>query len=1220
MTNLVQRILSTLDRRPWRLVLEKQNATFVLGAFRGNKRVAFANLLTYQKPANQLCEFLQLDGDTTVVPMHHVFRTRRVLREIGSETLHVEISAEVASIRVDEVPKDFVVSYSWCDSRGCIARTIGIAADYCGDGWFLSGDSGWCVRGLDGSDDSWLNKATIGGQDIVTFLQHVVVRWQGKGWPIVCDLKYSTDPIFTFVVRYVCDDYLDCAVDWNADASAVRCIPSLPNHVWANGVVRPGVLPQSLAGHVPRDSQPFRVNAQQLPVFLRDVWPRIRLWATGAVAALEQQHRILTDLGTLSLTVAPVERRGMGVVLATPVFVCGNLSQPAEQVSRQLDAQTEFIRWAGAWLPAKTIKQAGIGPLGRLSDGTPLTPITLTAIEVLKRGSARLDGPWARIDFPDLTLPHANSSSETGQRHLAFLHRWRIPGGIIGDLGTYQSAFLNLLIGLVNKQTGIKILVIASKKALDRLDHAWPQAAAALFTGNRTDPSPTPPPSGLILATSKAIETVPELTKARWDLICILEADSLIKSPRSKFYLQLGSCPRSLTIGLFSGNAFLKRTPAREAMSHTFRIPGGDDGDLLWKYGLRDPRQKAPPLPQPYRLQVKSRSPQPGIQPAEMVIESQNRTSGAVSIPPRATTTTPAPIQTSRRVSVDNSGVYVQVRYSISADQFVLDARNLVNRRETRARFVPFQCYWPTYSSMTREQQRWYFYWRAQVRQGHYPDTALSYIFVYVYELINEVGVKDARDGYERLRQLWRHYRDRFPKLDNYLIDWLADYAVVNRPGLAPLEIYAEALALDANVASVDLILPTYLGAGLGHLPLSIIEALSNYKVRRSRFYTDGNHTALQEGVLAAIEVVDDHLRQHFGGGIFDLFNPGTAVPVRRQAFQSARYSGSARNISLGQIVPFSEHAPLREFLTAVVKHAENTLRKQAGFAGKLRGYTLEPEFQAAIEECLGVVQPVESVAPAPPRVQIDLARVQALTSESDQVRDMLLTSPLAEDAQVVPESAHLVPGQQTSTGPAGARKGLLTDLAPVRAILSRLSASEKSVLMALLESGGQMNTTELAQAFPDILLEATIDVVNDLALAHLGDILIAEEAGEQVLADDYCDELEHLLTDPQVGADAEHAAEASSLPPEWIVFRRQLADHELAVLEAIVRQEDSATIIRQIADANATMPGTLLDSINQTAMDTIGDIILDAAVDPPVIEDEDMDMVRQLLAEAADN
>lgn len=1220
MTNLVQRILSTLDRRPWRLVFDKQNTTFALGAFRGNRRVAFNNLLAHHKVANHLCEFLQLDGDTSVVPMQHVFRTRRVLREIESESLQVEISAEVESLRVAEVPKDFVISYAWCDSTSCIDRTIGVAAGYCGDGWFLSGSSAWRLGELDGNDDSWLDKATIGGQDIVVFLQHVVVKWQGKGWPIVCGPTYSNDPALALAVRYVSDDYLDCAVTWNADASAVRGIPSLPNHVLAESIVRPGVSPQSVAGHVPKNSQPFRVSAQQIPPFLRDVWPRIRPWATGDVTTLERQHRILTGPGSLSLTVAPVERRGMSVVLATPVFACGDLSHPAEQVSRQLDAQTEFVRLPGAWVPTKTIKQAGIGPLGRLADGTPLTPVTLTPIEVLKRGSVRLDGPWTRIDFPELVLPHASSPVQTAEIHLALLQQWRIPGGLMGDLDMYQDVFLNLLTGLIQKRAGTKVLVVASRKALDRLDSAWFHAAAAQFVGNRSDPSPTPTPTGLVLAASKAIETIPELTKARWDLICILEADSLIKSPRSKFYLQLSSCPRTLTIGLFSGDDFLKRASTREAMSHTFRIPLGDDGDLIWKYGLRDPRQKAPPLPQPYRPHAQTRNPQPGIRPAEMAFGSQSRTPGSVSIPPRPASVAPTPIRTSHRISVAESKVQVQIRYSSSGDQFVLDAYKLVNRRDTRARFVPFQCYWPTYSSMTPEQQRWYFYWRGQVREGKYPDTDLSYIFVYVYELINNVGVRDAGDGYERLRQLWRHYRDRFPKLDNYLINWLADYAVINQSGVDPLAVYTEALALDARVRSVDLVLPAYLRAGLGQLPLSLIEALSNYQLRRSRFCTDGNRRAIEESVPAAIEAVDDHMRQHFGGGIFDLFNPGTSVPIRRQAFQSARYSGSAGNISIGEVVPFSEHAPLREFLNGVVKHAENILRKQVGYTGKLRGYTLEPEIQAAIEVRLGVAQPVEPIAPAPPRVQIDLERVQVLTSESDQVRDMLLTTSPTEDAQVVPQPVQLASGQKDSIGLAAAPKGLLTDLEPVRTILSRVGTSEKSVLMTLLASGGQMNTTELTQAFPDILLAATIDAINDLALTHLGDILIAEEAGEQVLADDYRDELEHLLTDGQVSVDTERVAQASSLPPEWVAFRGQLADHELAVLEAIVAQEDSMTVIRQIADANATMPGTLLDSINQTAMDTIGDIILDAAVDPPVIEDEDIDMVRQLLAEAADN
>jgi hypothetical protein len=117
-----------------------------------------------------------------------------------------------------------------------------------------------------------------------------------------------------------------------------------------------------------------------------------------------------------------------------------------------------------------------------------------------------------------------------------------------------------------------------------------------------------------------------------------------------------------------------------------------------------------------------------------------------------------------------------------------------VNNAVENATEVPFMCYWPTYDAMTAAQQQWYFYWRDRVRQGEYPETDLSYIFVHAYELLNNIGVRDGADGYRQLRALWLGYRerDRDQKLDNYLPDWMADYAVINRCNIDPVQPYVD--------------------------------------------------------------------------------------------------------------------------------------------------------------------------------------------------------------------------------------------------------------------------------------------------------------------------------------------------------------------------------------------------------------------------------------------
>lgn len=86
-------------------------------------------------------------------------------------------------------------------------------------------------------------------------------------------------------------------------------------------------------------------------------------------------------------------------------------------------------------------------------------------------------------------------------------------------------------------------------------------------------------------------------------------------------------------------------------------------------------------------------------------------------------------------------------RYVTKEQQFVLKARELAWHVEAEVAFTPFKSYWPIFDQMTAHQFKWYFYWREEVRSGRYPDTDLSYLFVYFYELIHGVGWSDPRQA-----------------------------------------------------------------------------------------------------------------------------------------------------------------------------------------------------------------------------------------------------------------------------------------------------------------------------------------------------------------------------------------------------------------------------------------------------------------------------------------
>lgn len=89
-----------------------------------------------------------------------------------------------------------------------------------------------------------------------------------------------------------------------------------------------------------------------------------------------------------------------------------------------------------------------------------------------------------------------------------------------------------------------------------------------------------------------------------------------------------------------------------------------------------------------------------------------------------------------------------------------------------------FKAYFPTYADMSDRQLRGYFTWRTAVRRGDIQETSLSFAFVYLYELLNGIGVSDPADGFLKLKSFWEAYREFAPEIDRYVPIWLRDYVV----------------------------------------------------------------------------------------------------------------------------------------------------------------------------------------------------------------------------------------------------------------------------------------------------------------------------------------------------------------------------------------------------------------------------------------------------------
>lgn len=93
---------------------------------------------------------------------------------------------------------------------------------------------------------------------------------------------------------------------------------------------------------------------------------------------------------------------------------------------------------------------------------------------------------------------------------------------------------------------------------------------------------------------------------------------------------------------------------------------------------------------------------------------------------------------------------------------------------------IPCEYHLPTYNHLNVYQLRSYFSWRTFIRQNEFKETQISYVYLYIYELINKIGIKNDIDGLNKLLEIWNYYRQYDSKLDIYLPNWLKDYYIIN--------------------------------------------------------------------------------------------------------------------------------------------------------------------------------------------------------------------------------------------------------------------------------------------------------------------------------------------------------------------------------------------------------------------------------------------------------
>lgn len=533
--------------------------------------------------------------------------------------------------------------------------------------------------------------------------------------------------------------------------------------------------------------------------------------------------------------------------------------------------------------------------------------------------------------------------------------------------------------------------------------------------------------------------------------------------------------------------------------------------------------------------------------------------------------------------------------YGASSTKFFRDMKKYADLVEEEAEFVPFMQYYPTYESMDCRQRAWYFYWRTQVRKGEYLDTDLSYIFVHIYELLSGCGWKQASDGYSQLMSLWMSYRERFPKLDCYLLEWLFDFAKLYQLDFTVPEI--SNMQLPTETVIRDFLLDQHSNEKPLKLPFSLICSLCDYSIIGSKFYKDGHQQLMQEAIPRVVALADAVLLKEKGQGILVIYGPNRPKRQSHNLFQGAICPEANKRISLS-VKAYSASTRLRSYIYQLVRYSENVLRSLYSYRGRLRGVELETELSGLVESFLkkeyAPKEHTEKITLKRAGVKLDFDSIANLRAQSDAVRDAL---------EVTDEEV---------------QKDLLTELPEVSAMFAQLSKSAQKFLLSLKRTGWETPANSEAGTF--------IEEINSVAARFIARTLIVTEAGQYIVEDDYRDELDYIfdnMLESELTAEQETATEIEisstkldeiGLSENLKRFFEALTDIQRQVLQAILFSDDPQKTLTQLAEETMSMPELLIDEINDVATQYLDDIFIDTLSDTPTVLEQYADELKRAV------
>ncbi|MCL2402503.1 MAG: TerB N-terminal domain-containing protein [Oscillospiraceae bacterium] len=428
---------------------------------------------------------------------------------------------------------------------------------------------------------------------------------------------------------------------------------------------------------------------------------------------------------------------------------------------------------------------------------------------------------------------------------------------------------------------------------------------------------------------------------------------------------------------------------------------------------------------------------------------------------------------------------------------------------------APFSMYFPYYQHMGYDQLRTYFTWRTKIRSGEMLPATLSYVFLYIYELLSGIGIDNPEDGLDQLMAIWNTCRESEPTLDDYIPRWLKDYHIYyNLP-----HSFADFISehhLQSHYA--DLFLFDFDTENC----LENFNGISGYDITKSKFYNDGNETLIRDCFYSVLLSIREFATAHdFRFEDLFIFKVWSGVhwhPFRRALFYPWLQQADRRvAISAAEVYRCKDnswtadipihHSGRREFVGYLIKKTEACLRQTVKYKFNITASLSNANQSAQKLKALGIsltdfaLLIEQSVA----QFHAELTRTVVTVDHGNlaRIREEALDT---QDKLIVPEDDSLVvaPPQMATPLPSlPIAADSHTD--GWAALKDALSAMELNALAIILQGAD-------IKVFADengVMLEVLADGINEKAADCVGDNILDDE---MIIYDEYLDKVTEMV------------------------------------------------------------------------------------------------------------